>query len=205
LSQLFPPNFFQTPCHSYARSAEESALSGKHHRPVRKVWPRHVRIPQEVCPPLFSSCGDLRSQASTENCHPEDPTVFSRARDLARIVSALLALRGLAHSFWRRQVPGQTEQNRAGTAENIAEKLDSRTKTFVSERLRCCVRRRERAGLAGPRSGQDTINAALKAPLFHSTQWLRSARHLSNRTRTAAKTPPPAAPPNAHRIHCVHR
>jgi hypothetical protein len=40
-------------------------------------------------------------------------------------------------------------------------------KTFVYRRLRCSVRRRERAGLAGPRSGQATIHAALKAPLFH--------------------------------------
>ena len=38
------PNFFQTRCHSDARSAEESALSGKHHRPVRKVWPGHCPI-----------------------------------------------------------------------------------------------------------------------------------------------------------------
>jgi hypothetical protein len=34
-----------TSCHSEARSAEESALSGEHRRPVREVWPGHERIP----------------------------------------------------------------------------------------------------------------------------------------------------------------
>jgi hypothetical protein len=58
----------------------------------------------------------------------------------------------------------------------VAEKLDSRTKTFVSRRLRCCVRCRERAGLAGPRSAQDTIHAALKEPLFHGNRCFRSTR-----------------------------
>jgi hypothetical protein len=41
------------------------------------------------------------------------------------------------------------------------------------------VRRRERAGLAGPRSGQDTIHAALKAPLFHGSRRFRFAAQLS--------------------------
>jgi hypothetical protein len=49
----------------------------------------------------------------------------------------------------------------------IAEKLDSPTKTFSREDFRCCLRHRERAGLADPRSAQST---ALKAPLFHGSR-----------------------------------
>jgi len=49
-------------------------------------------------------------------------------------------------------------------------------KAIVEERLRCCVRRRERAGLAGPRSQQGTIRAALKAPLFHGSRCFGSGR-----------------------------
>jgi hypothetical protein len=54
--------------------------------------------------------------------------------------------------------------------EEAAEHSIRGRKTFLSGRLRCCVRRRERAGLAGPRSGQATILAAPKAPLFHDSR-----------------------------------
>jgi hypothetical protein len=52
-------------------------------------------------------------------------------------------------------------------------------KTFRLRKLRCGMRSRERAGLAGPRSEQDTIHAALKAPLFHGSRRFRSARQLT--------------------------
>src|SRR5580698_5134221 len=53
---------------------------------------------------------------------------------------------------------------------------------------RFCMHRRERAGLAGLRYKQDTMYAALKAPLFHGSQGFRTSppNRISGTARKAA-------------------
>src|SRR5450432_3820004 len=81
---------------------------------------------------------------------------------------------------WARRGPRRPSSDNPGKSptSEAAEKLDLRMKKmFEWGRFRCRLRR-GRAGLAGLRSKQDAIHAALKAPLFHGSQCFRSARQL---------------------------
>jgi hypothetical protein len=73
-------------CHSDARSAEESALSGKHHRPVRKVWPGDWRT-------LSGGSANPSRGAVNRECHSPNPLSFRRAKR-----------RGIC-SFWQSPPP----------------------------------------------------------------------------------------------------